>query len=108
MFTLPYFYYFLIVVFFTFTMYRAISRGQLTPLVASICNIIFPLCSLAYVVFLVLGFWFMPKWWYPFAFYGLSFLSSFIPIPDNIASIIGIIAAPIFTVLMYLSLFQII
>ena len=108
MFTLPYFYFFLATVFFTFTMQRAIQHGQLSEKLSAICSIVYPACTLAYVVFLILGFWYMPHWWYPLAFYVISFLTSFIPIPDKIAATLGVVIAPICTVLMYLSLFQII
>lgn len=74
----------------------------------SLYQFFFPLYLISEIVFLVLGFWFMPKWWCPLAIWGLSILVAFIPIPDRIGALIGIVASPVFIVLAYLSLFGLI
>lgn len=108
MFTLPYLYYYLLASFFTFMLERAYRngtlRGELTPYYLPA---LFSVCHIAEIVFLILGFWFMPHWWYPLVFLALSFLTNFIPIPDKTAAIIGHVLAPLFVVLMYLNLFGI-
>ena len=63
------------------------------------------LCTASLVVFLVLGFWFMPRWWYPLAFFGISIPTGFIPIPDKAGSVLAVIMAPPLCVMAYLSMF---
>ena len=67
------------------------------------------ICALASIVFIIIGFWYMPEWWYPLVFLGISvFATTFIPMSDNMGCILGVIFAPVACVLMYLSLFGII
>lgn len=75
----------------------------------------FPLANLyvnigfaAEIVFLILGFFFMPHWWYPLAIWGLAALVNAIPLFDIIWSIIGWVAIPVCGVLMYLDMFGVI
>lgn len=60
------------------------------------------------VIFLILGFFFMPHWWYPLVLFGLGTLVNAIPILDIIWVIIGWVAMPVCAVLMYLDMFGII
>jgi hypothetical protein len=107
MFKEPYLYFYLIASFFSFLQLRVSQRDTTLPYITmNILQIIGSLGSLATTVFLAIGFWFMPQWWYPIAFLGLSLLTStIIPIPDKIGAIIGIILTPTFSVLMFLYLF---
>lgn len=108
MFSHAYLYYFLLASFFSYIMLRGADTfkgtSQIIPL---IYQVIGGVCGFATIPFLILGFWFMPHWWYPIVFFLLEFVAAAIPLPATIASMIGIVAAPAFTVLMYLSLFGI-
>lgn len=109
MFTEGFTWYYIFCSFFSFLMNRVIGRGiQMGMYAQLVMQPIAILCDAACLVFLILGFWFMPAWWYPLALFGLSWLASLLPIPDIIGALIGIIAAPIFGVLMYLDLFGVI
>ena len=109
MFESAYLYYYLLAAFFAFIMLRASIRLNLSYCVYALYTWIGGVCSLACFAFLVLGFWFMPHWWYPLAIGGLSMIvSAFMPIPTSIGASIGIVAGPLFCVLMYLDLFNVI
>lgn len=109
MFSQHYFWYFLFAYFFTFSMDRVLKRDLMLPeITAQIMQIDILVCNIARYIFLIIGFWAMPAWWYPIAFLGCSILAAVIPIGDKIAAFIGIIAAPVLSTLMYLSLFNII
>ena len=132
MFSLPYLYYYLIASFFSFMLRRSamnsnssvVKNGSSVDFILSsyqspserfVCNnsgllkFLGSVCALASIIFLILGFWYMPEWWYPLVFIGLSLLATtFIPISDNTAGVFGAILAPIACVLMYLSLFGVI
>lgn len=117
MFTEPYLYYYLIASFFIFLQQRMIKINNdnyqeiIAPSSAATITFTCALGVVAKLVFLVLGFWFMPAWWYPLAFFGLSIavtaLLSFM-VNEKIAAAIGVIAVPVFSMLMYLDLFGII
>lgn len=109
MFTEGYFWYCIAAYFFAFIMDRVASRDVMLPdSAAGIMKIVSLASTVARYIFLILGFWAMPHWWYPLAIWGCSFLVALIPIGDKIAAYIGIIAAPVFTVLMYLDLYNVI
>lgn len=108
MFSHAYLYYYLLATFFAFVMLRASkSFNGSSAVLPVLYTMIGGACNLACFVFLVLGFWFMPHWWYPIVFVLLGIATALIPIPDAIASLIGIVVAPVFSVLMYLSMFGI-
>ena len=132
MFSLPYLYYYLVASFFSFMLQRSAMRSNgsasqsssaLDYLVSSyqspserfvsrnrgFLKFVGSICALASIVFIIIGFWYMPEWWYPLVFLGISILAStFIPMSDNMGCILGVIFAPVACVLMYLSLFGII
>lgn len=62
----------------------------------------------AEIIFLILGFFFMPHWWYPLALYGIVMLVNAIPILDVLWSVVGWVAIPVCGVVMYLNLFEVI
>lgn len=106
MFKLPYFYYYIVAWLFIVCLQRMQTRqGKLKGLYPSI---VLPLCTVALVVFLILGFWFMPKWWYPLVMFGISAFTGFIPIPDKFGSWLAVIFALPLCVMAYLSLFGVI
>lgn len=108
MFALPYVWYFMFANFFSFIMLRFSKRNEavMSPALSMIIMIIGNLLTIAGFVFLIIGFWKMPHWWYPLVLLGLGMATSIIPIPDKIAAIIGIVAGPILTILMYINLFS--
>ena len=132
MFSLPYFYYYLVASFFSYMLRRSAVRsngdgaksGSSVDFILSsykspserfvsnnseFLKFLGSVCAIASVVFLVLGFWYMPEWWYPLVFIGLSLLATtFIPMSDNTGGVLGAILAPIASVLMYLSLFGVV
>lgn len=117
MFSEPYLYYYLVASFFTFMQQRMLKINNdnygeiIAPSSAATITFTCALGGVAKFVFFVLGFWFMPAWWYPLAFFGLSIattaLISFM-FNEKIASAIGVVAVPVFSILMYLDLFEII
>ena len=111
MFKVPYFYYFIVAWFLITCLQRVVGRGRVDVgaiMQKSFPKVILAICTIALVVFLILGFWFMPKWWYPLAFIGCSIVAAFIPLPDKVGALIALVAAPVLTVLAYLSLFGVI
>ena len=131
MFSLPYLYYYLAASFFSFMLRRSATRSEgsgqksgsaLDYLVSTyrsqesfvyrnseFLKFLGSVCAIASLFFLILGFWYMPEWWYPLVFFGISILATtFIPMSDNAGGILGMILAPIACVLMYLSLFGVI
>jgi len=128
MFSLPYLYYYTVASFFSFMLRRSAMRsenntsGGVDSIIASynhsggfvennsgFLKFLGSICALACVVFLVLGFWYMPEWWYPLVFIGISLLvTTFLPMSDNTGGVLGMILSPIACVLMYLSLFGVI
>ena len=104
MFEQSYFWYYIGTFFFTFMMQRCSMRGTGGSLTLPIYNILWTLCAIAILVFLIIGFWKMPHWSWPLKFFGLSILTAFIPIPDRIGALIGVVA-PVFCVLMFVNLF---
>ena len=108
MFSEPYLYYFLIVSFLAHLQLRMLKSPVLPPAGLYLFTWIGGLGTLARIVFLILGFWFMPAWWYPLAMFGLGLATSIIPIPDRVGALLGVVAVPIFSVLMYLDLFAVI
>jgi hypothetical protein len=108
MFSEPYLYYFLIVSFMAHLQLRMLKSPVLPPAGLYLFTWISGLGTLARIVFLILGFWFMPAWWYPLAMFGLGLATSIIPIPDRVGALLGVVAVPLFSVLMYLDLFAVI
>ncbi len=132
MFSLPYLYYYLVASFFSFMLCRSAMRsngndaknGSPIDFILSsyqspterfvdkncgILKFLGSVCTLASAVFLILGFWYMPEWWYPLLFLGISVLvTTFLPMSDNMGGVLGLILAPITCVLMFLSLFGVI
>ena len=110
MFSYHYFWFFIIVQFCVFCQQRCVNRmPTLPPIIQSLFYLLSILGSISYYVFLILGFWYMPHWWYPLAMICCgTIISSLIPVPDFIAAFVGIIAIPVCSILMYLDLFYII
>lgn len=112
MFTEPYLYYYLVATFFAFLQQRVLRANSeleiLSPATATIMVITCGLGLISCLVFLILGFWFMPEWWYPLAFFGLKLATAWLPIPDGLGAKLGIVLVPVFSVLMYLDLFGVI
>ena len=100
MFRLAYFYYYMVAWLLLVCLTRVQKRkGEMKGVWPSIVAV---LCTMSLVVFLVLGFWFMPKWWYPLVFFGLSILTGFVPIPDKAGAWLAVFAAPVLCVMAYL------
>lgn len=109
MFSCLYFWFYIIVQFCVFCQQRCVNRmPTLPPITQFLFHLLSILGSISYYAFLILGFWYMPHWWYPLVMIGCGMISSLIPIPDLIAAFVGIIAIPVCSVLMYLDLFCII
>ena len=105
MFEQSYFWYYIGAFFFTFMMQRSYTRGTGGTATYPLYGLLYPICGIALIVFLVIGFWKMPHWSWPLKFLGLSILTAFIPVPDRIGALIGMVAAPVFCVLMFVNLF---
>lgn len=105
MFSEPYLYYFLIVSFLAHLQLRMLKSPVLPPAGLYLFTWIGGLGTLARIVFLILGFWFMADWWHPITLFLMGLATSIIPIPDKIGAILGAVAVPLFSVLMYLDLF---
>ena len=106
MFKEPYLYYYLIASLLSFLQLRVSRRDVNLPEITRIIFIwVGGTCKLSCYVFLVLGFWFMPEWWYPLAFMGLNLAAAALPIPDKLGAFAGVILAPVFSILAYISLF---
>lgn len=106
MFKLPYFYYYIVAWLLIVSLQRMQTRqGKMK---GAFPSAVLASCTVALVVFLILGFWFMPHWWYPLAFFGMSAVTGFVPIPDKIGSWLAVFLAPPLCVLSYLSLFGVI
>lgn len=113
MFLQPYLYYYLVATFFVFLQQRALKAYETfdfyaTPTLKALIVLTSIIGSISCLVFLILGFWFMPKWWYPLAFIGLKLATAWLPIPDELGAKLGVALVPAFSVLMYLDLFGII
>lgn len=111
MFKLPYLYYYCFAWLLIVCLQRVAGRGRSD--VGRVMNtpfaqIVLAICTTALISFFVLGFWFMPKWWYPLAFAGCSLIVSSFPIPDKVGAALALVAAPILIVLAYLSMFNVI
>ncbi|MDE6493103.1 MAG: hypothetical protein K2O66_03725 [Bacteroidales bacterium] len=100
MFEQPYFWYYIGACFFTFMLQRNYIRNNEKP--SFVINLIAFACYIAILAFLINGFWHMNYWYQPLYMIGLSLLVALIPIPDNIGAITGLVAAPIFCILMFL------
>ena len=116
MFHLNYFWFFIISQFFCEPL-RQYSRSDMVgsnPTFKYLTMIVAPLVMTANFVFLILGFWFMPHWYYPLIFFALDMcLIGIHALLNNqvvqlIIMFIGLIAAPLFSVLSYLGLFGVI
>ena len=115
MLSLNYFWFIIIASFFGefIRQYAGSNKCGTNPLFKSLTLIVSPLCMLANFVFYVLGFWFMPHWWYPLIFMGINWLLLFVQamLSEEISivlTILGLAVAPTFTVLSYLGLFGVI
>lgn len=113
MFSEPYLYYYLVATFFAFLQQRALRAYDKFEFYASdtmraIMSVTCLFGLFSCLVFLILGFWFMPKWWYPLAFIGLKIATAWLPIPDGLGAKLGIVLVPVFSVLMYLDLFGVV
>lgn len=113
---LNYFWYFLISQFFCEPL-RQYAKSDLVgsnPTFKSLTMIVAPLVMTANIVFLILGFWFMPHWYYPLIFFAIDLLTIGLHVlfqNQNVKLIIlliGIIAAPLFSVFAYLGLFGVV
>lgn len=105
MLSLSYFWTYIFASLFSFILLRVYKgfNGSSQALKTYLC-LMGALTQVALLVFLIIGFWYMPEWWYPLVFFGCAFILKMIPIPDYILMLIGIIAAPVLTVLSYILL----
>lgn len=107
MFTLNYFWFFVVATYFmsAATLYGNRSGNTLTSIVGIVS---FP----ALLVFLIFGFWKMPSWWMPLVMFAIGMFIVAIPSRPgtlyDLSAFIGIVGAPVFTVLAYLGLFGVI
>jgi len=115
MISLNYFWFFVIA--FTFsaalTRYGASNMEGSSPWLKIIAQIVGPLCDTALFIFLILGFWWMPHWWMPLVFFGVGIITQSIlgligDIGNLIVLILGTIGAPLFTILAYLGMYNVI
>ena len=106
MFTQPYLYYYLAASFLTFCLQR--SQQKYGMYNGTYPTVVQGVCTIALFVFIVLGFFFMPHWWYPLVFLAMAVAVGMIPIPSKLLAPIAIVAAPILCGLAYFSLFGII
>jgi hypothetical protein len=103
MFSQPYLYYYLAAILLTFGLQRTQQKyGMYNGFYPTIVQ---GVCTIALLVFIVLGFFFMPHWWYPLVFLAMAVAVSMIPIPSRILAPIAIVAAPVLCGLAYFSLF---
>ena len=118
MFSLNYFWFFVVAQLF-FEPLRVYAKGPLVgsnPLFKQLSMIVAGLLSAANIVFLILGFWFMPHWYYPLIFGGVSliivslcaWISAYTHYTMLIMAMLGLILSPIFFVLAYLGMFDVI
>lgn len=108
MFKLPYFYYYLAAWLLLICLQRVVGSDRAdvgTIMKGTFTQTVFVLCTISLIVFLILGFWYMPEWWYPLAFFGMSLVVAVVPLPDKIGAILALVGAPVLCVLAYLSLF---
>lgn len=116
MFSLNYFWFFLLSQFFCEPLRRFASSNEIgaNPAFRYIAAIVAPLVMTANVVFLILGFWFMPHWYYPLIFIAIDLLLISVhalmshDVAKFIIMLLGVVAAPLFCVLAYLGLFSVI
>lgn len=107
----PYVWYFFTVHFFSFFSARmgASLRGSLV-IVQQLLQIISSLGYAAAYIFLIIGFFKCESWWYPLVMGGISFIAQMLVPPIRILELIlgmlGLIAIPVFGILMYVNLFS--
>lgn len=89
----------------TVVLYRHDAKSIFSKLYSQLLLL---LGTVALIVFVVLGFWFMPHWWYAPLFLLFGIISTFIPISDEVGAYLALVIEPMFIVLMYLSLFNVI
>ena len=110
MFSLNYFWFYLVACYFKGPIYMAC--GNPMP------RLIDSVCSLALFVLLIIGFWKMPNWWMPIVMLLLGLLLEVIGAPSNkeleqpkirhiVKLVAGMILPPVFTVLAYLGMFDV-
>ena len=116
MFTLNYFWFFIAAMFFMSPVvgYASSSLEGANPIVKILSGLIGGVCSLALLIFVILGFWHMPSWWMPLVMaligWGISPLLRLVsnPLANLIVILLGLILAPLFTILAYLGMFNVI
>lgn len=115
MFTLNYFWFFIVAAIFmsAVVQYAASNQIGLNPVPKYLATIIGPTCFSALIVFLIIGFWKMPHWWMPLVMLLIGSFVVALPRSTNhaitfVITFLGLLLAPLFTVLAYLGLFGII
>ncbi len=106
MFSQPYLYYYLAASFLTFCLQRTQQKHGMYN--GTYPTVVQGACTIALLVFIVLGFFFMPNWWWPLVFLALAVAVGMIPIPSRILAPVAVVAAPALCVLAYLSMFGLI
>lgn len=112
MFGLNYFWFFMAAFFFSSALSRYAKSDMIgtNPLFKNISMLLGPICDLLLIVFLIVGFWKMPHWWHPIVFLLIGGLLQGIQgllgrYAEFVVIIIGMLLAPICTILAYLGLF---
>ena len=106
-FSIPYFWTYIFGSLFSFSLLRGAKNfNGSNQFFLFYLNLMGMITSVALYVFLIIGFWKMPAWWYPIVLFIMGIITKWIPIPDFILMIIGLIAAPALTILTYIYLFS--
>jgi hypothetical protein len=115
MFTLNYFWFFVVATLFTSAVvqYAASQQVGLNPLPKYIAMVVGPLSFFALIIMLIIGFWKMPHWWHPIVMFLIG--SFVVTLPASLSRnanfvivLTGLLLAPTFVVLAYLGLFGVI
>lgn len=109
-FSTPYFWMFVAGALFISPMQFVVSSENSARSTA--CAFVGTICMYAGYLFLILGFWFMGSWWHPIVCYAVRLLVSILipPVPQisHPMATIGVVALPLLTICMYLSMFAVI
>lgn len=107
-FSTPYFWMFVAGALFMSPM-QFVTSSETNSDKGTACTFVGTICMYAGYLFLILGFWFMDSWWHPIACYAARFLVSILvpPAPQVLRPLatIGVVALPLLTLGMYLSMF---
>lgn len=87
---------------------KALNMQHPNSILTFVTNTYVILGTISSILFIVLGFFYMPAWWYPLALIGFSILLNITPFLDLLGSILGWVLIPICGILMYLDMFGLI